>query len=240
MLNKFAVVGISGLVVCVACLAAAAAIGGKELLDSGFDFGGFDRPRCDVDSSNQSGAGSRSIAWNGGDKVEISLPANVHYRPGSGDQVVVTGDSAILPHVRVKDGNIKLDCRGGRIDRLDVTLPGRAFRTFALAGSGSMTLNGIDQPDLKIRLAGSGDIVADGKTDNLDLKIAGSGDAKLGDLAANDVSLSLAGSSDVEVAPKGKLDVSIAGSGKVVLRTEPHDIETHIAGSGRIVHPTSP
>jgi hypothetical protein len=236
MVNKFLVVGISGLAICVACLSASALIGGKALRDSGFDFGDMGKPRCDFNESGK--PSSRSLAWSGGDKAGIDIPATVHYRRGSGDQLVVKGDSEVISHVRVIDGNVKMDCRMRHSDgRLDVTLPGRDFKAFALAGSGSLSLDDIDQPDLKISLAGSGDVEATGKTSNLNVNLAGSGDARLGALAADRVKLRMAGSNNVEVAPKDDLDVDIAGSGKVVLRTEPHALETHIAGSGRIVHP---
>src|SRR6478752_9749278 len=100
MVNKFAVVGVSGLVVCVACLTTAAAIGGRELIHSGF--GGIgDGDRCGFEPSNNQG--SRSMAWNGGDSVAIAVPAKVQYRRGTGDQVVINGDSALLTHIRIID-----------------------------------------------------------------------------------------------------------------------------------------
>jgi Putative auto-transporter adhesin, head GIN domain len=236
MVNKFLLVGFSGLAICIACLSASALIGGKALSDTGFDFADLGWARCDFNESGK--PGSRNIAWTGGDKAGIDIPATVHYRRGSGDQLVVKGDSEVISHVRIVDGDVKMDCRMRHgSDRLDVTLPGREFRTFALAGSGSLSLDDIDQTDLRIRLAGSGDVEATGKTGNLDLKMAGSGDAKLGAVAADRIKLELAGSNDAEVSPKDDLDVDIAGSGKVVLLTEPHALETHIAGSGRIVHP---
>jgi hypothetical protein len=236
MVNKFAVVGISGLAIGIACLSASALIGGKALRDTGFDFTELGRPRCSFSESGK--PGSRNIEWNGGNRAGVEIPATVHYRHGSGDQLVVKGDSEIISHVQVVDGNVKLDCRMRHSDgELDITLPGRDFQTFSLAGSGSMSLDDIDQPDLRIRLAGSGDVEASGKTSNLDVKLAGSGNAKLGALAADRVKLEMAGSNNAEVAAKDDLNVDIAGSGKVVLLTEPHALETHIAGSGRIVHP---
>ncbi|HWY60987.1 MAG TPA: DUF2807 domain-containing protein [Rhizomicrobium sp.] len=236
MINKFLVVGLSGLVIGVACLSASAVIGGKALRDTGFDFGGLGQERCGFSDSGKSG--SRNLAWSGGNKASIELPAAVHYRRGSGDQVVIKGDSEVISHVRVADGKVKLDCRMRRnSDRLDVTLPGRDFRTFSLAGAGSLSLDDIDQPKLEIQMAGAGDIDANGKTGELELNLAGAGDARLGGLAADRVELNMAGSHDVEIAPKDDLEVNIAGSGKVVLRTEPSAIETHIFGSGRIIHP---
>ena len=86
---------------------------------------------------------------------------------------------------------------------LDVTLPGRDFQTFSLAGSGSLSLvDNIDQPDLRRRLAGSGDVEASGKTSNRDVKLAGSGNAKLACWRRTASSSRSAGSNNAEVAPK--------------------------------------
>ena len=116
MINKFAlVVGLSGLAICVACLSASAVIGGKALRDTGFDFGSLGQDRCRFSHSGT--PGSRTLAWNGGNKASIELPATVHYRRGSGDQVVIKGDSEVISHVRVNDGKIKLDCRMCRNQR---------------------------------------------------------------------------------------------------------------------------
>jgi len=235
MANKFAIVGISGLLGCVVLLSAAAAIGGKELVHSGF--GGIgEGQRCGFDPSGKEG--STSLAWTGGDSVAIAIPAKIHYRRGSGDSVLVSGDSAILPHIRIVDSTIKLDCRWHeRGADIQITLPGRVFQGFKIAGAGSMTLEDIDQPNLKIGIAGAGEVIASGKTGSLDLDMAGAGDARLGELAADRAKVRMAGANNAEVSPRDDLKVDIAGLGDVKLLTEPHKIESEIAGAGHITHP---
>src|SRR3954465_1842374 len=207
MANKFAVVGISGLVISVACLTTAAAIGGRELVHS--NFGGIgEGERCAGEGSDKKG--SRSMAWNGGDSVAIAVPAKVQYRRGAGDQVVISGDSAILPHIRISDSTIKLDCRWqNRGPGIEITLPGRPFRGFRIAGAGSLTLDDIDQPSLKLSIAGAGEIKANGKADELDLDMAGAGNAELGALEASRVRVQMAGANNAEISPKDDLKVSI-------------------------------
>ena len=240
MINKFALVGITGLVVCGVCLAAAAAIGGKALQDA--QVSEFRRPdgpaRCDFEASGQQG--SRSLAWNGGDSVAIAIPAMVHYRPGTGDQVVIKGDSAILSHIRIADSTHQDWIATGAIPKatgLDVTLPGRPFRGFKIAGAGTLALDDIDQPDLKISIAGAGDVQANGKTDNLDLDMAGAGEARLGKLVAGRARVRMAGANNAEIAAIDDLNVKIAGLGDVKLLTEPYKMESDIAGAGHIIHP---
>jgi hypothetical protein len=236
MVHKLALVAVTGLAISAVCLGGAAALGGKDMAANGLDFSFFgDGPACDVTLSGQTG--SRSIAWDNSDRVSIQMHADTHYRRGQGDALVVTGDTALLPHVKIEDGEVKMDCRrSSRGDAIAITLPGRIFQKFGLAGSGTMTLDDIDQPKIKFGLAGSGDIRATGKTDEMEIGVAGSGKMKMGQLAANTIKVHVAGSGDTEIAPKDDLDVHIAGSGNVRLLSEPRHLTTHIAGSGTIIH----
>lgn len=235
MVNKFAAIGCSGLLVSVVCLTAAAIVGGRAL-DHGLDLGFWDqRGQCRKGSDHQV---TRTLAWDGGDEVSIHVPAEVHYRQGEGQMLEVRGDEGTVSHLQLRHGRIELDCRDwGRDPDLTITLPGRPFRVFALYGSGDMTLENIDLPSLEIRMAGSGDVKASGKAGKLFLGMAGSGDADLAQLESGFTSVNMAGSGDADVRPNGFLDVHSAGSGDVTLHSEPQHIEQHIFGSGEIIHP---
>jgi hypothetical protein len=221
-------------------------VGGNAIGNAIFDTdlsGMVDLPRCDTKAQPMATATSRSLPWDGNnDRAAIALPANVHYQAGSGDQLVVKGDPDLIAHIRVKDGLVSLDCNGNfhldRHERIDVTLPGRrTFKNFVLLGTGDVQLSGLSQPAVKLSIAGAGDIQADGKTDDLKVDVKGSGNLKLGDLAAKAVDVDIKGSGKVEIAPQDTLNVDVAGSGTVYLRSEPKKIETSIHGSGNIVHP---
>src|SRR3984957_1287980 len=237
MRTKLAMIALSGFTIAAVCLGGAFALDSGKLKDSFISFGDSDSPRCDLSLTGQQA--TRNLAWDGRDPAAVAVPANIHYRRGQGDQVVVTGDSALVPHVEVVDGAVRLDCRirGLRGTRLDVTLPGREFEGFTIAGVGDMSLENIDQPDLKITVAGAGNVAASGNVKRLELQVAGASDAKLAGLAVDWAGGHLAGSSQIDVAPKDDLEANIVGSGTVMLHSEPKNIETHIIGSGRIIHP---
>jgi len=246
MRTKLAIIAVSGFAISAVCLGGAFALGGHEIGNAVF---GADLmslanlPRCESLGQAMATASSRSLVWDGDDgRAAVALPANVHYQAGSGDQLVVKGDPDLIAHVRVRDGLVALDCNGnfhlGKADRIDVTLPGRrTFKSFALLGTGNVQLSGLSQPEVKVSIAGSGDLQADGKTDDLTVDVKGSGNLKLGDLAAKNVDVDIKGSGRAEVAPQDTLNVDLAGSGTIYLRREPRRIETSIHGSGTIVHP---
>ncbi|MEP6828697.1 MAG: DUF2807 domain-containing protein, partial [Rhizomicrobium sp.] len=179
MRSKLAMIAISGFAVSAICLGGAFALGGDAVGDTLLDFGSFGGPRCDV--STPPAVTSRTLPWDGGgDRAAVAMFADTYYRAGSGDQLVVKGDPAMVSHVTVRDGVVELDCRSnfrfGKSPRLELTLPGRAFHTFEQRGSGNMRLAGLSQPDAKFSIEGSGNIQADGKIEHLTVRIAGSGD----------------------------------------------------------------
>jgi hypothetical protein len=240
MVHKLAIVAVIGLSASAVCMGAAAAIGGKDF--DGLDFSLFDsdRPRCDVVQG--AGTTSRDIDWDGSDHVGLSIGGHASYTPGSNDKVHVTGDSQLVSHVRVRDGRIELDCRNGwrdQRDSLEITLPGREFKKFGIAGSGNLVLHNLDQGMLKVSIAGSGNIKADGKVEHAEIHIAGSGDADLGAVKSQVTEVHIAGSGNTDIAPTEEAEIHIAGSGDVNLHSNPRKLETHIAGSGRI-HNISP
>jgi len=234
MVHKLAIVAVIGLSASAVCMGAAAAIGGKQFGDN-FDFAMFDRdrPRC------ENGGGyptSRTLDWDGSDHVSLSVGGHARYTPGSDDQVHVSGNPVLVAHVRVRDGRVELDCRnshGGSRD-LEITLPGREFKKFGIAGSGSLVLHNLDQEKLKVSIAGSGSIKADGKVEEAEIRIAGSGDADLGQVASRISEVHIAGSGNTDIAPTEEAEIHIAGSGDVNLHANPKRLNTHIAGSGRI------
>jgi hypothetical protein len=218
-------------------MGAAAAIGGREFGQGwdGLDFGMFgDRPRCE--RADGATATSRDLDWDGSDHFSLAVPGRATYTPSSDKKVHVSGDAQMLAHLRVRDGRLEMDCRNwhGDRDSLTVTLPGQEFKKFGIAGSGNLTLSKLDQMKVKLSIAGSGSIKADGKVEQAEVHIAGSGDADLAQVKASVASVHIAGSGNTDIAPTDEADIHIAGSGDVNLHSSPKKLETHIAGSGRI------
>jgi len=234
-MNKLAIVAMTGIAISAICLGAAAAIGAREHAGS-FDFTMFDdTPDCKPGNAT---ATTRSFPWDGGDKVTIEVPVNLHYKPGTGTTLEAKGDPQMLANLSVKGGTIEMNCRGARWhhQRLDITMPGREFKEYHIAGVADLDLQQLNQESLKIEIAGSGDINATGKVDTLKLEIAGRGDAHMKDLAVNKLNLDIAGRGEVETSPQESADIDIAGSGNVKLYTEPKHINTSIMGRGDVEH----
>jgi hypothetical protein len=238
MPSKFAVIAILGLTTSAICIGAAAAIGGREF--GGLDFPLFDGgPRCDAVAGAT--ATSRTLDWDGSNHAGLAIHAVANYAPGNDDKVHVTGNPEVLAHLRVKDGMIKLDCRGWRERETDVTitLPGRKFEKFILTGTGKMNLDRLDQPSLTIQMAGVGSIKANGKVDDLTIKMAGVSKADFGQVTGRKARVDMAGVNKADIAPTDTADINIAGPSEVTLHSNPPHLDTKIAGPGR-VHKVDP
>ncbi len=233
MVHKLAIVAITGITISAVCLGVGGALQGRDF--HGLDgFSIFDRgPRCDA--MTDGGAASRDLDWDGADHVTLTAPGHATYTPGSDDRMHVSGDARLVSHVRARGGRVELDCHGWRDgDNLTITLPGREFDKFTIAGTGHLALNGLRQDHVKLSINGSGSIKADGKVETADLHIGGSGDINIAAVQAAVAKVSIRGSGNTDIAPTDEADIHIAGSGDVNLHTNPKKLETHIAGSGRI------
>jgi len=230
-MNTLLKTGAVGLGICAACLGAAIALGGAEANEGLFSILSGE-PACQVAANAPS---SRTLDWDGSDHITLATPATAIYSPGGDGKMHVTGDPGVIAHLRINDGKIETDCHGsfGK-SRLHIVLPGVPVRRFHIAGSGDLTLQELDQPQLKTEISGSGSIHANGKVEDLDIKISGSGSSDFGKVTGRDAKVKISGSGDADIAPSGDANIRISGSGEVRLHSAPATTEEHISGSGTI------
>jgi hypothetical protein len=192
------------------------------------------RPACETVAGAT--ATSRDLAWDGSDGVGLSIDGQATYTRGSDDKVHASGDPQLLAHLQVHDGEIRLDCTDGHFDtsHLALTLPGREFKAFAIAGTGNIDLHKLDQQSMHVSIAGKGSIKGEGKVADIHISIAGSGNVDLGQVASQTAKVNIAGHGDADIAPRQEVDANIVGSGNVNLHTNTAKVESRILGSGRV------
>ena len=231
MSKMLAVVAGGGIAISVVCLGFAAAI-------DDFSPGGL-FSRCGAPTGDVGVNGTREIAWESdSDEVTINVPSTVTYRPGSGTMLIARGSPEMLGHLRVRGRRIEFDCRGWNLGGdLELTLPGQPLNDFTLNGRGHLVLENINTRELDVSIHGKGEVEATGTADDVDLTMAGDGEAHLGKLAAKSVEVRIAGNGDAEIAPQDEAEIMIAGSGEIRLLTRPPRLEQMIFGSGKIVQP---
>ena len=159
-------------------------------------------------------------------KVEIASAVDVKFVQGKSCSMRVEGPQRLVDNLVVKQSG----------DRLTLTYkPGLRFNF----SSGSLTVY-LTSPDLtEVSIAGSGEFLARGvvDTDNLSVRVSGSGEVSLPRVVCDNAYFDLRGSGDVRAQSVEcrSASVSLAGSGDVTLRSLKADkADIAVRGSGDV------
>ena len=181
---------------------------------------------------------------------------------GTEGNIKIEGEENLLEYIitEVKDNNLNVkvkhnkNLRSSKNHPIKITIPFRDISSVSLSGSGDLynkdrlstsnlkiSLAGsgdvvlmVDTHELKGSLAGSGDLTFKGNTDYLMAEIAGSGDFNAFELTSKNAEVSVAGSGDAEVNCTESIKARVAGSGDIRYKGNPEKEDTKIAGSGSI------
>lgn len=244
MVRTLLIIAAASFILMLVSLSGAAAIGGPELLRSGWTLDMNDWGDGDPQSVEWSGpAVERTLDWSGTDTLTIALPANVVFTQGDETSVVVRGSEGAVQQVTLVDGRLSLaggEHRDGRItifgrnESLTVTITAPDVSRFVLEGFGDLTLNSIDRDTLDIVVQGAGDVEANGRAGTLNLVIEGAGDADLERLTVDNADVRIAGAGGAEVNASQSANVVIEGVGDVDLVQRPAQLTQSVSGVGSV------
>ena len=249
MIRTLLIITGASLVLCIAALAGAAAIGGQDMARHGWtwtfrDGDGFRREETVTFKRADSGPRvTRTLAWDGGDRLDIDVAADVTYVQGDAATVRVVGPRDQVEGLRLTNGRLTFDdddnvnvvVFGWRAaDRLQITVTAPSVRSFDLSSAGDLLIRDYDQPSLAVTINGSGEVDATGRTETVDLDISGSGEADLSGLETRDADVEISGSGEAAVGPTGAARITISGSGDVDLTQRPASLTQSISGSGDV------
>lgn len=255
MIRTLFIIAGAALVLAMASIGGALALGGRDLAAHGWAWtlrdGDGDTVRFERVNTSQSRGPitTRTLAWSGDDRLTLSLPADVEYVQGAQAGVVVTGPKSVVDSIRIRNGEIDMDSRTEVVtfgwdsngltavsdqERLKIVVTAPSVTRFDLDSSGELSIRNYDQPTLTLNISGSGSATAQGRTTRLAVDVSGSGEADLSRLTTTDASVEVSGSGEVTTAPTGEADVEISGSGDVTLTQKPARQTVAISGSGEV------
>lgn len=194
------------------------------------------------------------------DKVSVAGSFDIELVKGKEGVIAVKAASNLMEYIITEVKNDKLSIRtkkGYRISTsksITITVNYNQLNAVSLAGSGDITakdmikaedlkvsvagsgdLNlAVDATNLKASVAGSGDIRLNGNSSNFKCSVAGSGDIMAYDLKANVVNANVAGSGDIQVNATNEIHAKVAGSGDISYTGNPTIEKTASTGSGSI------
>jgi hypothetical protein len=154
------------------------------------------------------------------------------------ESLEVTADDNLLALFtsEVKDGTLHLSVAkdksvSGKRPVYKITVGD--LRQLGISGSGTVEATGLDGEALAMSIAGSGEINAAGRVDDLSISIGGSGSCNAAGLRAKRARVAVRGSGDATVNAQDELEAIVAGSGSIWYVGSPK-IESSISGSGEI------
>jgi hypothetical protein len=141
------------------------------------------------------------------------------------------GHKKILVYVTVKELN-RISVSGSG----DVAFRGGIHSDkFSLGVSGSGDADGVlEVKSLEISVSGSGDLKLSGHAETSAIRVSGSGDVSARGLITQDTQVHVSGSGDAKVYASNKLDASVSGSGDVSYSGSPKSVSKSKSGSGDI------
>lgn len=155
--------------------------------------------------------------------IDLSISGNLYYTQGKNFEVNIEAskDDLEIIETTVVNGTLKIKSKNCWTCNLkDVNI----YVT-------SPEINGL-------KVSGSGSIIAQNniQTDNMDLKVSGSGKVKLKGLQATSVDASISGSGNIDVSGQGNVrsfDAKISGSGSMDAENlQASNVDAKISGSG--------
>lgn len=245
MIRTLLIIAGAALVLCVATLSGAAAIGGNDLARHGWEWTFRDSDSSETvtfQRGDDSPPVSRTLEWSGGERLEIDIPGDVTYVQGATPSVVITGPKSRVDRVSLAGGRLGWNDEGddhvvvgwGRNARLRVVVTAPSVRSFELNSSADLSIRDYNQPSLAVRVTGSGEVDAAGETQAVTVDLTGSGEVDLTSLRTTDATVTVDGSGDVSVGPTGTARIDISGSGDVDLTRRPANLQQSVSGSGDI------
>jgi hypothetical protein len=136
-------------------------------------------------------------------EISLGISGDLYFTLGSPQKVEVEADEAVLGKLltEVKDGVLKI-----------------RFENWNMSSNKPVTI-WVTVPEVTgLYISGSGKIIAEGNvsTDNISLKISGSGKLTLSDLKAGSIEAAISGSGDINLTGYGeKMEIAISGSGNI-------------------------
>jgi len=171
-------------------------------------------------------------------KIHSSGAFDVTVEVGQTQRVQITYDDNLvaLVETEVTDGTLEIRSRKSHCSRheceIQVAVPD--LDELLLTGSGDIVVENLNADRFRCVIQGSGDIRAEGRARELQIRVSGSGDIDARHLIAQDAFVRVSGSGDVDVFAAEAFEGRVSGSGDISYYGRPDRTSVHVSGSGDI------
>jgi hypothetical protein len=185
---------------------------------------------------------SKTSNLTGFTKVQLNTSSDINIKMGNTYSIEMVGDEERIGNtiLEMKNDTLKIKHKKGNFHYdndqdmvINVVMPD--IESMQINGSGDAEIEGVDNASLDLNVNGSGDLYVNGKSEELEISINGSGNISMSEVMGKDVEISINGSGDVELdgGTCQSLEIDIHGSGDVEAKDmKCQDVNVEVAGSG--------
>jgi hypothetical protein len=144
------------------------------------------------------------------------------------------GDESIVYSFRSNSTNGTKGNRSIHPSQLTVYTNSRQLDGARLTGSGQIVSEGLYSEEIRLTVAGSGNIRLSGTGNHASCRIAGSGNVDISDYPVLSADCIIAGSGTVLAFTNEELTATVSGSGNIRYRGKPSKTNIRVAGFGNV------
>lgn len=177
-------------------------------------------------------------ALDGFTRLAVDGAFDVEVRLGSETRLELTYDDNLLEYVEteVRRGRLSLDCtadtQSDRVCEVRITVP--RLEALVIGGAADVRIRGFDGGAFDYELGGAGDLVLEGRVEELSVDLHGAGSVDARDLVAGSVEVDLSGAGSVEVHATHQFRGDLSGVGSIEVFGDPRRIRERVSGIGSI------
>ena len=176
------------------------------------------------------------------DSIVVRGSAQLHVTVGPPATLSVEGSEEAVRELQTEVSGDTLRIRTSRKEwmfpggnsRLVVKVTVPKLEDLKLEGGNDVRLIGFNGGDTTIEIEGAANLKANGRVDELVVRMEGAGHADLRDLVADDATVTVDGVGSVYVNSTKSLDATMNGVGAILYSGTPHEVNTAMRGLGTI------
>ena len=176
------------------------------------------------------------------DSIDMSGAARLEITVGQPESLVLEGRSSSIERVEtdVRHNTLYIESKprdwfmSNNRRRITVKITVPRLEQLEVEGGNDVRLTGFDGGETRIRASGAAHILADGRLDELTVRMAGAGHGDFSRLEADLTKVVVEGVGSVIVHPKETLDATMNGVGAILYTGNPREVNTRMNGLGTI------
>ena len=170
--------------------------------------------------------------------IDLSGVFEVLVRCDQKQEVIVSGDDNVVPHVKTEvNGSVlkvSLNQSVSTSNKIRLILATNRLNSLKVSGTTNVDISRLRNKSFNLEIFGTGDIKAEGMSDDLEITMSGTGNVDAKDLTAKTAGVDVSGAGNIVLSVSDELRASVSGVGNVYYYGNPGKVVRTVSGVGGI------